>query len=562
MTTTGASPGWRSALHRAAESMFPDGLHPVRLQRVGTSARVLLATGLVLVAGLALLALTGWRGPQELSPVLGYPYFPALLPLTALAGGVASALLALVARSARTPARVTMAAGAVAVSLWVQDSVARWPFGTVVVLAGVTLVTLAFVPAPWLDRFGLRYGLLAVPFVVAAVAGATGDGTEIDLAALRAMQAGTVSALVVAALAAFALVTALHTRHQRVARAIEGRAPPWLLAAVLALKSAALLALYLRLTGDWLGGEPYWRPRLNQPLSWLHAALVATVILVVAVRSWARPLAGAGFTRWAAILAAGAGFGYLVAALAGVIATAGSALRPDADVSGVLAMASQVIDGQEVVQVGVAAGLLVLGVYGLIRRRAWTSGVVLQLLGGLWLLPPLVGIAIPEQPVTFWATPGQVDTMLTIGVALYVVRAGLVGTLRQDTTLLVRLLVIPTIVVNGDRLLPESWTAPLLTVAIVMSTVVALALDAPPVSPDRRRNERTLGLLVAGQVALLTAYLYLLPDAELTGQLDTAARGAWLWLAVPAAGVLAARAVRQPDPPGSGSQPAPVPDPA
>jgi hypothetical protein len=35
VTTTGASPGWRSALHRAAESMFPDGLHPVRQSRAG-----------------------------------------------------------------------------------------------------------------------------------------------------------------------------------------------------------------------------------------------------------------------------------------------------------------------------------------------------------------------------------------------------------------------------------------------------------------------------------------------------------------------------------------------
>jgi hypothetical protein len=260
------------------------------------------------------------------------------------------------------------------------------------------------------------------------------------------------------------------------------------------------------------------------------------------------------------VLAAGSALGYLVGTIVGVLATAATALNPTADPAWLFAVAGSLIDSLDLIQLALAAVIVVSAAIWTLRRRPWSTGWYLWLLAGVWLLPPLLGIALPDQPVTFWATPGQVDTLITVGVAGYAILAATRGELRSRATLMARLLVIPFLVINGARLVPASWTQGLLGLGVVASAVVALALDAPRVSADPRRNQRTVTALVASQLALVTTFVYLVAEAALSGQLDTAAEGAWLWLAIPVAGVLAARARPAPfvDPvpgqPGSGRE--------
>jgi hypothetical protein len=504
--------------------------------------RITATAGLIAIAGLAAMVLAGWRGPEAATPVLGNPYWPLLLPVTILSAGLVTALLAMAAGASTTMRRWALRAVCALLALWALDSLPQWPFRLALVLLGLGTVMAAFSSPRWPLTELQRLLMATVPFAGAAVVSLTQGGIQADIAALRALQLGTESALVVAAIGALGVVSALQARHERAAHLIEGRASVAILVTVLAVKLMLLAALYLHLTGDWLGGEPYWRPRLNQPLSWLHAALVAALILSVVARSWRRPLEARGFRSRAAVIAASSALGYLVGTIVSVLATAATALDPMADAALLFVAAGAMIDSLDVLQLGLAVGILVSAVFWTLRRRPWSTGWYLWLLSGAWLLPPLLGIALPDQPITFWATPGQVDTIITLGVAGYAILLAARAELRSHATLLVRLLLIPFLVINGARLFPDSWTQGLLGLGVVASAVVSFVLDGPRVSADPRTNQRTVTALVASQLALITTFVYLVPDAALSGQLDTAAEGAWLWLALPVAGVLAARA--------------------
>ncbi len=528
------------------DRLFPDGVRPLRVARMAPAPRITVVGGLTAIAALAVLVVTGWRGPEATTPVLGNSYWPLLLPLTILSTGLVTALLAMTAVVSGPARRLALGAVGTLLALWAMDSLPQWPFRLALVLLGTAMVLTAFSPARWPLPHPVRLLLTVLPFAAAAVASLGQGGIQADIAALRALQLGTVTALVIAAIGAFGLVSALQARHERAAHLIEGRASVALLVVVLVAKFALLVALYLHVTGDWLGGEPYWRPRLSQPLSWLHAAGVAALIVCVVTRSWQRPLVARAFRPLAAVVAAGSGLGYLLGAVVGVLASAMTALNPAADATGLFVAAGAIVDSLGLLQLTLAVGILVSAVVWSLRRRPWTTGWYLWLLSGLWLVPPLIGVTLPEQPVTFWATPGQVDTMITLAAAGYATVAAARGQLRSRATLLVRLLVIPFLVINGAQLFPGSWTQGLLGLGVVASAVVSLGLDAPKVSADPRTNQRTVSALVAAQLALLTTVVYLAPDAALSGQLDTAAASAWLWLALPVAGVLAARA--GPDP--------------
>jgi hypothetical protein len=521
--------------------LFPDGIRPLRTARLAPVPRATAIAGLVAIAGLAVLVLTGWRGPEATTPVLGNSYWPLILPVTIVSAGLVVALLAMAAATSSTPRRLALGAVCSLLALWSLDSLPQWPFRLALVLLGVGMVMIAFIPSRRLTYL-VRLLLAALPFAAAAAASVSKGGIQADIAALRAMQLGTVTALVIAAIGAFGLVSALQARHERTAHLIEGRASIVVLVLVLTAKLALLASLYSRVTGDWLGGEPYWRPRLNQPLSWLHACVVAALILWVVTRSWRRPLVARGFRTGAAVVAAGSSLGYLLGAVVGVLASATTALNPAADTSGLFAAASTMVDALGNLQLVLALGVLVSAAVWTVRRRPWSTGWYVWLLAGVWLVPPLVGIALPEQPITFWATPGQVDTAITLGTTGYAILAAARGELRGRATLMVRLLVIPFLVINGAQLFPASWTEGLVALGVVASAVVSLGLDAPRVSADPRTHQRASMALVATQLALITTVVYLAPDAALSGQLDTAAASAWLWLALPVAGVLAARA--------------------
>ena len=107
------------------------------------------------------------------------------------------------------------------------------------------------------------------------------------------------------------------------------------------------------------------------------------------------------------------------------------------------------------------------------------------------------------------------------------------------------LVVVPLVVLHLDSFWPEAWTDHLTQVAVVAAVVIALWLRPPPVYSDRYRNERSRVLLVAGQLGLLTLYIYLFNDVQLSARLGSATTIAWLWLGIPVTAVLTARVARR-----------------
>jgi len=227
------------------------------------------------------------------------------------------------------------------------------------------------------------------------------------------------------------------------------------------------------------------------------------------------------------------------ALLALLAITVVNAVSPTADTSGLFAFPNWVIDHVERVQLVVGGAILLAALVELWIRRTLTSGLYLWLAAGTWLVPALLGLAFAsENSPTAWAAPGQVETLLTAAVLVIALSRRAAGVNRRG---LMVLIVVPLVVLHLDSFWPKAWMDHVTQIAVVAAAVVALWLNPSPVYADRRRNERSRSLLVAGQLGLLTLYLYLLTDADLASGLGSSTTIAWLWLGIPVTAVLTAR---------------------
>ena len=520
-----------------------------RARRVGTShlsppIRIALTASQVVALLLCVLVLTGWRGPAVLIELTGTTYWPLQSLVTMVALGLVAVNLSVGAARSPLARRLLLAAAVLVLTLLAVDALPLdsdrpwWACGAIACAVGGLML-----PATRPAWEGIRCVIVFLPFAGAAVA--TMRSTDVDqaLAAIRASQLEPSAALGLAMLSIFAAASATEEYRERSEGLLTWRITTSAVVVAVVIKLALLSALYLRLTGDFLGGETFWRPRVDQPVSWAHAAIVAGVIAFVAVASRSRrSVSSGGFTPRLAILALCLGVMQATALFTLVMIIILSVAAPTFDTTGLFAIPNWVIDHVAIVQLVSVVVLVASALVTLAARRRLTTGTYLWLVAGIWLIPPLMGIAFArDDSPTAWAAPGQVDMILTILVLAMVItrRPG-----QVSPRTLMSLIVIPVVVLHLQSFWPDSWTQSLTGVAVIGAVAMALWVNPPPVYADRNRNERARALLIAGNITILTLYIYLLNDADLTGGLGTSATIAWLWLGVPITAVLTAQVSR------------------
>jgi hypothetical protein len=306
--------------------------------------------------------------------------------------------------------------------------------------------------------------------------------------------------------------------------------------------AAVLVALRLTVARD-LFPEPdpgLWAPFAEAPISWLHAVLVATLVVVVAARSVRQPLRRSrehGITAALAVV----GNAYFALALGVILLgmlvaiVSGGVFLPD--------------PGPVVVAALKFVGVVAIVVVVLFPAFRGTAARALGLITGAYLLPLTLngllgqlGVELPAPLAGFPASPVQV-ALLLVGVALVGALVALAGPRAQPLgrSLLVRLAVVPLVAVHAGWLLPAAWSD-LGRVVLVVGVLLALLffLPKPTVDPaadptaDPARH--TLDVLTASGAQLLVLVVFALAIPSFVDDASTVVLGLfWLSVAVIAA---------------------------
>jgi hypothetical protein len=343
-----------------------------------------------------------------------------------------------------------------------------------------------------------RIAIVLAPFVAVAVLVAHADGLQRSLAAVGQGQAvvGVTGLLAVAV--TVSLMGSLESRHRRARRFLTWTPSTWLVVALALAKVVLLALLYLGVFGDALGGSDLWHPRLGVPLTWVHAALVASLALWLAMRCVRRPLADRDLGGRTLVLALAPAVPFFGLLLGLFVVTAADVFDPRLNPTWGLDVGSWTLENLDNIWLAAALVLLVVPVGERLLRHPLSTGSALWLLAGVWLVPPQLGqwfLTRGHDVPTFWSAPGQVDAALTVGVLVLLARRR-PGELR----ILLRALVVPAALLLGGSLLPGAWTERLWLVLLLASVAGSLLLRAPAVSADRERYEREVLVLVAANV--------------------------------------------------------------
>jgi len=478
--------------------------------------RVVLVAAWLLTAALAVVALVpgltaGVEAEQvgATGPVGLFRAPPALRLLVAAAGAVLAAVLVILtglpgARAGSRGLRALVVAGASGFPALALAADRAWP---VALVALALLVVAEFLLLSRLSRSPggtlLTAGVSAAPWIVllAAQPGTPRDG------------AGT---WVWTALFGFAAAFAAFGAYYGVASAAASRArplrplfrdgvAPW---RVLLVVAVVVVIVVLRLTvARELFADPdpaLWTPLAEPVLSWLHAAAVATLVVVLAVRAERTPRRRAGEGRVIAGLAV-AGNADLVLAvgilLVGLVVAAatGGTLLPD--------------PGPVVVAAAKLAGVAIVVAAVLLPGFRGTAARALGFVAGAYLVPlTLDGLlralgAGPEPLGGLPASPVQV-VLLLVAVALAAAIAGLAGgASRLGSSLVIRLAVVPVVAVHAGLLLPAAWSG-LGRIVLVVGVLAALLFLLPPRAATVER--RTADLLGASALQLLALATFVL----------------------------------------------------
>jgi hypothetical protein len=321
------------------------------------------------------------------------------------------------------------------------------------------------------------------------------------------------------ALFGFAAAFAAFGSYYGVARAAESRIG-WVrplfrddlpAVAVAGIVAIVVVVVALRVTvARELFGPPdpeLWSPLGKAPISWLHAAVVAALIVLVAARSVRSPLRRSRERRVTAALAV-AGNADLAAGI--VVILVGMVLA--AALGGFLIL--------EVSPLVVAAlklgGVVAITVVALLPPFRGTAARALAVISGAYLIPLTLngilgaaGVALPPGLAGYPATPVQV--MLALLVAA--VGGAIVPALRSalGTGLVVRLAVVPVVAVHAGWLLPAVWTEQG-RVVLVVGVLLAVLFLMPPPDEDRDRHAADALAASGGQALALVVFALAIPS--------------------------------------------------
>lgn len=300
-------------------------------------------------------------------------------------------------------------------------------------------------------------------------------------------------------------------------------------AGVLGVVAAVVVVVVLRLTVlRELFPEPdptLWSPFAKEsPLSWVHAALVAGLIVLVGWRSTRRPLRRFGERRIAAALATVGNvelvLGSLVIVGAFLVAVVlGAATFPDAWLEWVPA-----------IKVG---GVFVIGLAALLPWMRGTAARVLAGISAVYLLPATTnnalvaeGVELPPGIAGFAAKPVQI-MLLLVASSLALAVVALAGR-TVSRPLVLRLAIVPLIAVHAGWLLPVAWSD-LGRWLLVLGIVASLVLFLPTPDPDPARRGINLLAASAAQLLAITVAALAIPSLYEDGTLVVLGL---LWLAV------------------------------
>lgn len=356
------------------------------------------------------------------------------------------------------------------------------------------------------------------------------------------------------ALFGFAAAFAAFGSYFGVARAAESRSR-WLqplfredlpALAVAGVVGAIVVLTVLRLTvARELFPEPdpaLWSPLGTVPLSWLHAGIVAALVVVIAVRSVRHPLRRSRERRVTAALAVAgnadlaAGVGVILAGMV-VAAVSGEFFAPD--IPPVFVALLKFV------------GVVVITVVALMPPFRGTAARSLALITGAYLVPLTfhgllvqAGAVLPDGVAGFPATPVQVAVLLLV---VAVVGAVVPAARRAfGTGLVVRFAVVPFVAVHAGWLLPAAWSD-LGRIVLVVGVVLALLFLLPKLARDR--DQHTGDLLAASGAQLLALVVFALALPSFLDDPQLVVLGLfWLSLAVIAALTVSTTAEEEPDP--------------
>jgi hypothetical protein len=278
-----------------------------------------------------------------------------------------------------------------------------------------------------------------------------------------------------------------------------------------------------------------WSPLATPPISWLPAAVVAGLLVVVAVRASRRPLRRFGERGVVAVLAALGNLELVISVLVistgMVVAVAtGGVFLPDA--------------WKPLVPAAKFVGVVLLGLAMLLPAFRGTVARWVGLITAIFLAATTAGGAFRSEPLGELA-PSPVQVLLLLLVAaLALALWNLLRPARAVTTgLVTRLVVVPLVAVHAGWLLPAAWSGAGRFV-VVGAVLVALFWLAAPAAADAMRHASNV--LSASVAQLLTLLVFVLAIPSLFSDAALVVLGL-LWLAIPVMAALTIDTVVQPE---------------
>ncbi|THG30783.1 hypothetical protein [Naasia lichenicola] len=322
----------------------------------------------------------------------------------------------------------------------------------------------------------------------------------------------------------YALVSVTRSRQTRLPWIARTDHSPWVVAIVF-LIAAGIIAARITFANGFFNETEAMTWVIRRNWSWLHAALVAAAIAVLALRPAPGPLA-AEDTRvsMTGIRLAGS-WSLLVWSAVGVTGV----------ISLLITAQPFVWDGFVDVDAWVSLiVVLALAAIVMLPRFRRTVDRPIALISAFYLVPILtvIAVGVGDDPalVPFWATAQQVVVLLVgIGGALALVN---LMTRRRvvPSSVILRMIVVPIIAVHAGEALPFFLSKPLGLATVAIGLVVTVFVAAPKVSSDPHTHGRALLTLASAQLA--AALLATLGTASLLGG-DVATVLATQWLTVP-----------------------------
>ena len=499
--------------------------------------------------------LVGWlrplrpRGPRinaqdvypilrEIDPTFDLPYYPLVVALVVLGAGVGAAAIGVGAHQGGWLRRVLRFVGLVVLTVVVVGQLPEdWPYRTALLTFGVGATAVGLLlPA----RLVLaRLVLLLAPYVL-TLAGVLAQWSRPGFFSMgRAQNLSLVAAAVAGVVLIATFAQSLEERREAATPVLDRPRPLLLTLGVLVVKAGLVAIVLLGVFGELLGPRDIWTLHPEAPLSWLHAAVLGSLTIVLAVRAQSRPVAASGLGASTGVAIGVSAMLSLSLAALMVVMMVQSGLDPAGPVSTWDAEVEWYGAHAQELQLAVTLVLgLAAGVLAIVRRRL-TTGSLLMMLVVAWLVPGSVGLILrghgTDMP-RFWATPLQVEIAITAAVAV-----GLVALRRVPQQVWLRLLIIPAVVIYAGILLPDSSDDTMWRVLMLAGVVWLLAVRSPEAPEDpHRRTVAVLGL-VGGQLLIVALYVLGLSWANFRGEIELSAELAFYLLAVPVAMVLAVR---------------------